>query len=284
MIRPLARHAALLAALLTAATHARAAAGADSAEAQQPPSPPAAPVAWRSTAAEAHQGVASDGTYFYAIDNNRIGKYRIGSGARVAGWEGDRRLFPHMNSCTVAGPELVCAASNYPAVPQTSAVEFFDTRTMRHVRSVSLGFGPGSLTVMDRHAGKWWAVFANYEGKGGQPGRDNRFTTLVRMDEAFRAEESWAFPPEVLARMAPKSCSGLSWGEDGLIYATGHDRPEIYVLKLPEAGSTLELVATLGIASPGQAIDWDPKVPRRLWSIGRADSEVLASTIPAVDR
>lgn len=245
-------------------------------------SPPAAPIALRVNAPEAHQGAASDGTFFYAIDNDRIGKYRIATGERINGWQGERRLFPHMNSCTVVGRELVCAASNYPAVPQSSAVEFFDTRTMRHVRSISLGLGPGSLTAMDRHAGKWWAVFANYEGKGGQPGRDTRYTVLVRMDEAFRAEESWIFPPQVLARMAPKSCSGLSWGDDGLIYATGHDRPEIYVLRLPEAGSTLELVATLGIASAGQAIDWDPAVPRRLWSIGRAANEVFASTIPAV--
>ncbi|KMS56339.1 hypothetical protein V474_15405 [Novosphingobium barchaimii LL02] len=258
------------------------AAQAQSASAADRPSPPAAPVAMRMTAAEAHQGAASDGIYIYAIDNDRIGKYRIATGEKVTQWQGDPRLFPHMNSCTVAETELVCAASNYPAVPQTSAVEIFDTRTLKHIRSVSLGFGPGSLTVMDRHDGKWWAVFANYEGKGGQPGRDYRQTMLVRMDDQFRAEASWAFPEEVLGRMAPKSCSGLSWGKDGLIYATGHDRPEVYALKLPEAGSRLELEETLGISTPGQAIDWDPKVSRRLWSIGRGANEVIASDMPAV--
>lgn len=246
------------------------------------PSPPPSPVSLRLNAAEAHQGAASDGTYLYAIDNDRIGKYRIATDEKVAQWQGKRRLYPHMNSCTVVGAELVCAASNYPAVPQTSAVEVFDTRTLKHIRSVSLGFGPGSLTVMDRHGGKWWAVFANYEGKGGEPGRDYRYTVLVRMDDQFRAEASWAFPETVLARMAPKSCSGLSWGDDGLIYATGHDRPEVYALKLPEAGSRLELVDTIGIATPGQAIDWDPQEKRRLWSIGRGPSEVVASEIRAV--
>ncbi len=247
--------------------------------ADAPPSPSPAPVALRIRAEEARQGAASDGVDVYAIDNYRIGKYRIADGRRVAGWQGDRALFPHMNSCTVVGEQLVCAASNYPAVPQTSAVEFFDRHSLRHVRSVSLGLGPGSLTVMDRHDGKWWAVFANYEGKGGQPGRDYRHTLLVRMDDDFRAEESWVFPPAVLARMAPKSCSGLSWGPDGLIYATGHDRPEAYILQLPEAGSTLRLVGTVGLATPGQAIDWDPRAPRRLWSIGRGAGEMVASTI-----
>lgn len=241
----------------------------------------AAPVALEIPAEEANQGVASDGTYVYAIDNDRIGKYAIATGKRVAGWQGERALFPHMNSCTVVKHELVCAASNYPAVPQTSAVEIFDTRSMRHVRSISLGFGPGSLTVMERHADKWWAVFANYDGKGGEPGRDHRHTMLVRMDDTFQKEAAWVFPPEILARFAPKSCSGASWGADGRLYITGHDHPELYVLELPEAGSVLNHVATIPIATPGQAIDWDPKQPRRLWSIARDERKLVASEVPA---
>jgi hypothetical protein len=241
----------------------------------------AAPVMLEIPAEEANQGVASDGTYVYAIDNDRIGKYEIATGKRVAGWQGERALFPHMNSCTVVKRELVCAASNYPAVPQTSAVEIFDTRSMRHVRSISLGFGPGSLTVMERHAGKWWAVFANYDGKGGEPGRDHRHTTLVRMDDDFQKDAAWVFPPEILARFAPKSCSGASWGADGRLYITGHDHPELYVLELPEAGSVLKHVATIPIATPGQAIDWDPKQPRRLWSIARDERKLVASEIAA---
>ena len=243
-------------------------------------SPPTSPVSLRIKAEEARQGAASDGTYVYAIDNDRIGKYRIADGRRVAQWQGERRLYPHMNSCTLVGTELVCAASNYPAVPQTSAVEIFDTTTMQHVRSVSLGFGPGSLTALDWHDGAWWAAYANYDNKGGEPGRDHHYTMMVQMDRNFRPLRSWAFPAAVLARMAPYSCSGMSWGEDGLIYATGHDRPEVYVLRLPEAGSVLELATTLGIATPGQAIDWDPKSPRRLWSIGRGSGEMVASEIP----
>ncbi|KPL67647.1 hypothetical protein SZ64_05675 [Erythrobacter sp. SG61-1L] len=243
------------------------------------PSPPPAPIELTITAPEADQGVASDGTYVYAIDNDRIGKYEIASGRKVGEWAGEPALFPHMNSCTVAEGELVCAASNYPKVPQTSAIEFFSLDPVRHLRTVSLGFMPGSLTVLDRHDGAWWAVFANYDGKGGVPGRGHQYTMLARLDEQFRIEQSWAFPPEVLARMAPYSCSGMSWGDDGLLYASGHDRPEVYALALPEAGSTLRLVAVHGTANDGQAIDWDPKVPRRLWSVSREGGKVIASTI-----
>jgi hypothetical protein len=232
-------------------------------------------------APEAGQGVAADRRHVYAIDNHVIGKYEKRSGRRIARWEGDPRLFPHLNSCAVVKAELVCAASNYPKVPMASSVEIFDAKTLRHRRTVSLGRSYGSLTAMDWHGGSWWAVFANYDGRGGEPGRDHRFTTLVRMDASFRPLESWLFPDAVLARFAPKSCSGFAWGGDGLMYASGHDRPEIYALRLPKAGATLELVATLPVPTAGQAIDWDPAEPRLLWSIDRARKEIRATPIPA---
>ena len=233
-------------------------------------------------APEADQGVAADRTHVYAIDNFAIGKYDKASGKRVAAWEGDPKLFPHLNSCAVVKAELVCAASNYPKVPMASSVEIFDAKTLRHVRTVSLGRIYGSLTAMDWHGGSWWAVFANYDDRGGEPGRDHRFTTLVRMDASFRPLESWLFPDAVLARFAPKSCSGFAWGADGLMYASGHDRPEIYALRLPKAGATLELVATLPVSTEGQAIDWDPAEPRLLWSIDRAKKEIRATPVPAL--
>ena len=30
---------------------------------------------------------------------------------------------------------------------------------------------PAALTGLDRHDGSWWACFANYDAKGGEPGR-----------------------------------------------------------------------------------------------------------------
>ncbi len=242
----------------------------------------AAPVVLRIPAEEANQGVASDGSHVYAVDNSRIGKYAIASDKRVARWQGERARFPHINSCTVLRSELVCAASNYPAVPQTSAVEFFDRRTLRHKRTVRLGKRPGSLTVINRHAGKWWAVFANYDGKGGEPGRDHRRTLLARLDDQFRQEAAWFFPPELLEKFAPKSCSGASWGPDGRLYVTGHDRRELYALEIPATGPVLKLASTIPIATAGQAIGWDQMTPWRLWSISRDEKMLVASAIEPV--
>lgn len=250
-----------------------------------PPAPTLAPasVVARWTAEEARQGVAVDARYFYPMTNNRIGKYDRKTGRRVAAWEGPRALYPHMNSCVVDGTQLVCAASNHPAVPMASAIEFFDTATLKHVRSVALPPLPGSLTWIERRGKDWYAALANYDdGHGGEPGHDHRWTLLVRLDAGFRLTGSWHFPADVLAAFAPMSCSGGSWGDDGLLYVTGHDRAELYALRLPEAGTVLEHVATIPLPTGGQAFSWDRSTPRLLWSLDRDTRQVVASRIPAV--
>lgn len=243
--------------------------------------PSAAEVVHRIAAPEAGQGVASDGTYVYAVDNHAIGRYRISDGHKVAEWRGDAAQFPHINSCTIAGRELVCAASNYPGVPQLSAIEFFDPETLHHLRSVSLGIMPGSLTGINRHAGQWWAVFANYDGgvRGGDPARDHRYTLFAQLNAQFHIARSWGFPDDVLERFSPRSASGASWGPDGHLYVSGHDLPELYVLDLPEAGPVLVHKGTAPISTHGQAIDFDPRHPGLLWSIDRESHTMVASRI-----
>jgi hypothetical protein len=243
---------------------------------------PAAVVA-RWQAPEARQGVAVDTRYVYAIDNDRIGKYDKATGRAVAHWRGDPALYPHINSCVVDQGKLVCAASNHPAVPMASSVEIFEAATLEHVRSVALPPYPGSLTWIEWHDGSWYALFANYDpGHGGEPGHDHRWTLLMRLDDQFRALQSWHFPDDLLARFAPMSCSGGSWNADGLLYVTGHTRAELYALRLPKAGTVLKHVATLALPSGGQAFNWDPDRPRLLWTIDRSTHEVIASRIPAV--
>lgn len=237
----------------------------------------------RRPAEEARQGVAVDAAFLYAVDNAQIAKYDRKTGQKVAHFKGDPVKFPHMNSCAVIGAELVCAGSNYPATPMQSQVEVFDPETLSHVRTIALGPQPGSLTFVDRKDGSWWAGFANYDGRGGEPGRNHTFTTLVRFDDQWRTLDRWTFPPEVLARMAPSSASGGAFGADGRLYVTGHDRPELYVLSVPEGGGVLQLVGTIPIAVEGQAITFDRSAPGVLFGINRASREVVAMKLPPVE-
>ena len=163
-----------------------------------------------------------------------------------------------------------------------SSVETFDARDASAHATRSLGRDAGSLSWLDLHDGSWWACFANYDGKGGEPGRDHRSTTLVRFSPDFAEQEAWLFPEEVLWRMAPRSSSGGAWNADGPLYVTGHDAAELYALRLPELGPRLELVAIIPTVTGGQAIDWDPRQPRTLWSIDRQTSQIVASRIPVI--
>ena len=238
----------------------------------------------RYPAEEAKQGVAVDGRYLYVVDDSRIGKYDKATGKKVGEWVGDPERFPHLNSCEIIGEELVCASSNYPQTPMTSSVEIFDPRRMVHLRSVALAEQPGSLTWVDRRDGAWWAGFANYDGRGGVPGRDHRASYLIKFDDAWRNLATWTFPSTVVERFAPHSSSGGGWGKDGLLYVTGHDRPELYALRLPAAGSTLDYVATIAVPIEGQAIAWDPSQPRVLFGISRLKREVVEMQVPAVGK
>jgi hypothetical protein len=242
----------------------------------------------RYPAPEARQGVAVDADFIYAVSNSTIAKYDKGSGKRVSVWEGDQAQFPHINSCTVikvdAAPRLVCANSNFPEVPQWSTVEFFDPTTLRHLRTVSLGHGRGSITWVERRNDAWWVAFANYDGKGGEPPRDHRHTVLIRFDDEWRQTQSWTFPSKVLERFAPMSSSGGGWGPDGRLYVTGHDHPELYILELPTGGSVLKHVGTISVPIEGQAIDWDESTPGEIYGISRKAREILRMKVPKLNK
>lgn len=235
----------------------------------------------RVQAPEARQGVAADARYLYAIDNRRIGKYDKVTGARVGGWEDppDGRL-RHLDSGVVIDGRLYAAHSNYPARPMTSSVEVWEVETMRHVASHSFGIHGGSATWIDRHDGAWWVVFANYETSGGEPGRGVEWTVLERFDDQWRRTGGWTFPAALVARMRPYSNSGGVWSEDGRLLLTGHDARELYVVRLPDAGSELVWVETIGGTTPGQGIALDPSDPTVLYGIDRARTEIVALRLP----
>lgn len=278
MVRPVGQVWNLKAALLALAT---AVTGSSASAESDAPSLHYLPPVTAFTAEEARQGAASDGEAVYVVDNSAIGKYAIGSGTKIASFRGDPERFPHLNSCTLAQGSLVCASSNYPAVPHRGTVEFFDSQTLEHTGSRAMPDNPGSLTALDRHDGHWWAVFANYDAKGGLAGRDHRHTVFARLADDFSVERHYRLPETVLSRIAPKSISGSGWSEGGCLFLTGHDKPEVYVMRLPEEGETLVHVDTLATATFGQAIDIDPARPGLLWSVDRRTRRVVASVLPA---
>jgi hypothetical protein len=236
----------------------------------------------RFEAAEARKGVAVDARHFYAIDNRAIGKYDKRTGERVGGYANpDGGAIRHLNSGIALDGRLYCAHSNYPRVPMLSSIEIFDTDTLEHVGSHSFGMLPGSASWIDRRAGLWWVAFANYRGSGGIRDRGPEWTEVVTYDDHWRRVGGYGFPADVVERFGTRSNSGGAFGPGGLLYITGHDAPELYALRIPKTGASLELAAVLAVAAEGQGIAWDPSDPRVLYSIVKSTREIVVSRLQA---
>ena len=234
----------------------------------------------RFAAAEARQGVAVDDRHFYAISNRRIGKYDKHTGERVGGWEGapDGPII-HLDSGIVLDGRLYCAHSNYPGVPMVSSIEVFETDTLEHVDSHSFGIFGGSATWIDRADGHWWVAFGHYAGFGGVPDQGPAWTNLVKFDDSWRRVAGYVYPRTMVERFREMSNSGGTWGEDGRLYATGHDEGTVFVLSVPTAGSVLTLHEVIPVGAEGQGIAWDRSAPGTLYSIIRSTGEVVVSTL-----
>ena len=231
---------------------------------------------------EARQGVVADRDFVYAIDNFTVAQYRKSGGERVAMWKGtEGGPIVHLNAGIVFEGRLYCAHSNFPGVPMESSVEIFETATLRHVGSHSFGRTDGSLTWIDRREGKWIACFVHYGRRGGEPGRGPEWTHLVEFDEQWRRLRGWTMPAELIAHVGGRgySLSGGAFGPRGLLFATGHDEPELYVLDFPTAGSTLRWIATIPIPAEGQAFGWDPVKRDVLYSVWRKTREVIIGRV-----
>jgi hypothetical protein len=235
-------------------------------------------------AAEADQGVGADARHFYVVDNTVIAKYEAATGRRLGEWKGPRNgLIRHMNSCLAIDARLLCANSNYSLTPMGSSVEIFDTATLAHAGSHSLGMTEeGSLTWFDRYRGGWLAGFAHYDETGGLPFKNHRFSSVVTFDDQWRRTGGWLFPAGVLERMAPYAASGGAIGPDGWLYLLGHDRPEMYVVARPSMGPTLIHIATIALEAEGQAFSWAQDGSRTVFTVDRRKGLVRRIEIPAV--
>lgn len=232
---------------------------------------------------EANQGVGVDAQHFYAVDNTTIAKYDKRTGRLVGKWQGPKEgPIVHLDSAMVMNGKIYAAHSNYPEWPMTSSLEIFDADSMTHVGTHSFGIRWGSLTWVDWHNGSWWMTFANYDrplGPNKTPYGHKVNTVMVQFDKDLRPMQSWTLPKAILDRFEDMSNSGGSWGPDGDLYLSGHDPAEIYRMRLPKAGSVLELVQIIPMNIRGQGIAWDRSQPGVIYGIVRATSRERATGI-----
>ena len=219
------------------------------------------------------QAVAVDASHFYTISNTRIEKCDKETGTVLVTWQANRKLatekhFTHMNSGVVIEGKLYCAHSRFPMAKNDCSVEIFDVtgEKLEHLQTINMPSKYGSLTWIDRHKDdSWWMCYAVY-GK-----TKNKQTKLIKYryeDGQFSELKTYSFPNEVVAKWGSMSCSGGSWGPDGLLYTTGHDHSEAYVLDVAAKGQLKYLRTEKEMGFYGQGIAWDrfAKAPA-LWGI-----------------
>jgi hypothetical protein len=151
--------------------------------------------------AEKSISISVDENYFYAVDNRSIAKYDKETGELVDKWEGpEDGPMIHLDSAMIMDGRIYAAHSNYDISPMTSSIEVWDAETMEHVDSYSFGIEYGSLTWLDHHDGFWWATFANYNNyfavNGDIAYGNNRWTTMLKLDDEFQKVEAWVFPDD----------------------------------------------------------------------------------------
>lgn len=214
-------------------------------------------------APEANQAAAADEQFVYAIDSTLVAKYERLTGQRIAISTGEAH---HLNSGFLWDNKLLCAHSNYPKKPEKSEIMALDLATMKLSVFKEFGEYRGSLTWVVRKDNFWWCNFAHY-------GADNAKTVLVKLDDNWKEQGAWTYPPEVIKELGQMSISGGLWKKDSLL-VTGHDKRAVYRLHLPPTGNVLQFVETLPSPFPGQGIALDPKTGG-LIGINRAKREII---------
>jgi hypothetical protein len=230
---------------------------------------------------EAYQGVGVDDRYFYAVHNRIIAKYDKKTGKPAGKWEGPKDgAITHLDSALVMDGKIYAAHSNYPEWPMTSSLEIWDAATLKHIGTHSFGINWGSLTWVDFYNGHWWMTFANYDvpyGPNKTPYGYKTATQMIKFTADFKFVAAWVMPKTILDKFEKMSNSGGAWGPDGYLYLTGHDPAEVYKMRLPEAGSVLELVETIPANIRGQGIAWDRSDRGVLYGIIRATKAELSA-------
>ena len=97
-------------------------------------------------------------------------------------------------------------------------------------------------------------------------------------------EEEFFFPDEVVSQWGRMSCSGGSWGPNGVLYTTGHDNAISYLLKIDEKAKKMRFLGEMrNIEIEGQAIAWD-RTSRENWFWGIVKNKHIAAHLIRYDR
>jgi hypothetical protein len=161
------------------------------------------------TSATSSQGIASDGTYYYVIDNTDIYKFTLtGSLVNSHSTSSEGTYGGHLGDCTYGfDGYLYVTASNYPTVPRLAAIMKYDPSTLTFVSETTYGEPESYNAAITAKDGKYWT--SSDDG-----------LTIRRYSSSFVLEQTWVLTQPVMSGAA-HSWNGIEWVGD-VLYLNPH--------------------------------------------------------------
>ena len=210
------------------------------------------------------KGVVIDKRYFYTIGNNCVGKYDRKSGKKVL----LKKLpFKHLSGGTFVNGDLVIV-NNPSNKPSNNALVWLNPETLDIIDIMPLPQVQGSLSWIDWAWDKWWVCDAHYK-------KHVKETSIYCFNQEWTLEGYWKLPKEVIKEIEPHSLSGGAWFGEHLC-VTGYDKPEMYILDLPEHDLHAKLLKTVQTCFDGQGFAFERgKGNVYAWGTRRDDNKVV---------
>lgn len=201
------------------------------------------------------QGVINHKDYIYVVSSKSICQHDKKTGQLI---KKVKTNLSHMNGGIIKDNKLYLTHNprplNNPNALYLNSIEVFDLN-LKHLDSINLShlYNEGSLTWIDYYDNSWWGALAHY---GKQVGK----TRLVKFKDNWQIGMSWRYPTNVLNQFKPYSNSGGQFDkETGLLFLTGHDKEEVYIVKVNYKSLRLIPVETMEVPIGGQGISLENK-------------------------
>jgi len=205
---------------------------------------------------DAYQGVAVSDKFIFVINTNSISKHDKTNYSKLK----TKKIDGHANGGIVLNNML--HITNNPKGSNSIGIYDLD---LNFVKSIKINVN-GSLTWIDFYNNEWWGMVVYYK-------KDVRKTRLVKFNRKWQIVKEWKWPKKILERLYPYSISGGQFNKrNGLLYLTGHDRQEIYIVRINPNSNILELVSIEEIPFSGQGISFHGGY---LYGIDREKREVI---------
>ena len=211
------------------------------------------------------QGVIVDKNFYYLVYSKGILKFNIKTNQFNKSTKYNKNL-KHLNGGIIYNNMLYL--TNNPKNGKNS-LEIFD-KELNYITSIKLDKLKGSLTWIDFYKGYFFGLLAYYKD-------EVKKTRIVKFDNQFNIIKQWKIPKSILNRLYPNSISGGQFNKtSGILFLTGHDKKEIYLMNL---NNNLKYIKTLKTSIAGQGISFDKNNDKYLWGIDRKNNKIIKSHI-----